>query len=438
MDDAHRTDEMEVGQLVEALEDGDVVIVSGTVRAALGHRDFRIFWSGMFASNVGTWMQTIVLGAYGLKLTDSAAYVGLLNFAVLGPLVLLAPVSGVLADIVDRRRYLVAMQTTQMVGAFCLAAYVMVDDPSRHVIFGIVFLIGVANALTGPAMSAISPSLVPPEDLPGAISLFSFQMNMSRVVGPLLGAPLYKAFGPSPVFALNGFTYLFAVAGLVIARYPRRVNAQIDERGLARLASGFRIVWRDPLLRRVLLILWTMSLLSLNFISFMSAHAENDLGIDAKSTGYGVLYALFGFGAAAGAMSVGSVFAGRDKASLVRPGLAAFAVLLGAFSLIGSPAAAYPIVLVLGYAYFVVITSLSTVLQANISHEVRGRVMSLWIMGFGGAVGIAALLWSPVADWSVRFVLIVGALWAIVLTVISNPDSLRRAPTAAPDAGVRA
>src|SRR6185312_13639223 len=137
--------------------------------------------------------------------------------------------------------------------------------------------------LTGPGMSAISPTLVPPEDLNGAVSLFSFQMNMSRVVGPLIGTAIYKANGPGLVFAVNAVTYLFAVAGLVFSRYPRRAGAVLEERGFARLASGFRIAWNDLLVRRVLIILWTMSLVSLNFIQFMSVHAEENLGIPAKS-----------------------------------------------------------------------------------------------------------------------------------------------------------
>ena len=422
---ATRADDADAEAIADACEDGGVTWRRGTARAALRHRDFTILWSGMFASNIGTWMQTIVLTQYGLKIGDKA-FVGYLGFAVLGPLLLLAPVSGVLADVVDRRRFLLAMQTLQLLGAFGLAGYVTVDRPSKLVIWIIVLLIGVTNALTGPAMSAISPSLVPKEDLPGAISLFSFQMNMSRVVGPLIGAPIYVRFGPAPVFVVNAVTYLFAMAGLILAKYPRRTGAVISETGFARLASGFRIAWHDPLVRRVLLILWSLSLLSLNFIQFMSGHAQDNLDIPAKSDAYGALYACFGLGAAAGAMSVGTVFARFDKAAMIRPAFVGMAGALLIFGLLQSSTPAYPIVLVLGFTYFVAITALSTVMQANITDQVRGRVMSLWIMGFGGAVGLASLMWAPVAKWSVSFVLIFGAAWTLLLAVNSKPNLLRR------------
>jgi MFS family permease len=429
-----QADDVVVEQFADAIEDGDIPWRRGTARAALAHRDFTILWSGTFASNVGTWMQTLVLAQYGYKI-GGAAYVGYIGFAVLGPLLLLAPIAGLIADVVDRRRFLVATQTAQLVGAFALAGYVwQAHHVSTLIVFVIVFVTGVFNALTGPGMSAISPTLVPAEDLNGAMSLFSFQMNMSRVVGPLVGAAIYARWGPAPVFAVNAVTYLFAVAGLVFARYPRHAGAVLPERGFARLASGFRIAWNDALVRRLLFILWTMSLVSLNFIQFMSVHAAQDLSIPAKSLAFGLLYASFAFGAAAGAVSVGSVFASIEQARLVRPALVAFALLLAAFGAIRGPVLGYPVVFALGYAYFVVITALSTVLQANIANEVRGRITSLWIMGFGGAVGIAALLWAPLADASVVTLLEIGAAWAAVLVFLAPARALRRATIADADA----
>jgi MFS family permease len=379
-------------------------------------------------------MQTIVLAQYGYRI-GGTAYVGYLGFAVLGPLLVLAPVAGLIADVVDRRRFLISTQTAQLVCAFVLAGYVWkAAHVSTLVIFLIVLTNGCFNALTGPGMSAIAPTLVPQEDLNGAVSLFSFQMNMSRVVGPLIGAAIFTKYGPAWVFAVNALTYLFAVAGLVFARYPRRAGAALEERGFARLASGFRIGWHDPLVRRILLILWTFSLVSLNFIQFMPAHAAQDLAIPAKSTAYGFLYACFALGAAAGAVSVGSVFASVDQARLVRPAMLAFSVLLAIFGALESKALAYPAVFLLGYAYFVAITALSTVLQANITNEVRGRIMALWIMGFGGAVGIAALLWAPLAKYSVVTLLQIGAVWAFALVFFASPRSLRRQVREAVDA----
>src|SRR6478735_4093902 len=204
----------------DALVDGDRPLSTGTAVAALRHRDFRVVWSGMFASNIGTWMQNVLLGAFAFRLTGDAAYVGLIFFAQLGPLLFLAPLGGTLADILDRRKLLIWMQLEQVVFSVVLAVLAASPNPNRWAIFGCVLLVGIGNALSGPAISALLPTLVPREDLPGAVSLQSVQMNLSRVIGPAIGAPLYAAFGVGTVFAVNAGTYAFAIASLLVAKYP--------------------------------------------------------------------------------------------------------------------------------------------------------------------------------------------------------------------------
>jgi MFS family permease len=422
---AHAALDSDSEVVADAMEDGDVAFTRGTAAAAFRHRDFRIFWAGLFASNIGTWMQNIIVAAYVQKLTGDARWVGVVAFAQLGPLVLLSNFSGMLADSVDRKRFLTVMQLAQLAGSVVLAGIALEHHPSPWSIFVCMLTIGIANALGGPTQSAIAPSLVPKEDLPGAVSLFSFQMNMSRVIGPIIGGVLYAVSGAALVFAVNALTYLFAVYGIVVARYPRRVNAQFDGGAWRRFTSGFRLAWADPLVRRIMFILWTMSFVSLNFISFMAPHAQRDLGIDPASYGYELLYALFGIGAAAGAMSVGSVFARRDKGTLVRPALVVFAVALGVFGALRVASPAYVVVVVLGYAYFVVVTALSTQLQEHIGDEIRGRIMAIWIMGFGGLVGLSALVLGPIAQWSVSTLLIAGAVWLAVLATVAGPSRLR-------------
>jgi MFS family permease len=411
----------------DAIVDGDVPYQRGTAQAALRHRNFRIVYLGTFASNIGTWMQNVVLGAYALKLTGSSSFVGLVFFAQLGPLLFLSTTGGLLADVLDRRRLLVLMQFAQMLLSFGLAALVLIDEPPKVGLVALVFAIGIANSLGAPGLSAILPTLVPKEDLAGAVALQSVQMNLSRVVGPAIGGLLYATFDAAPVFALNALTYAFAIVGLTWATYPRRVGAVLTERGAQRLLSGVRIVRRDPLLTHVIVTLFTFSFFSLAFVGLMPVIAEHNLGIDPKSIEYGVLYACFGLGAAAGAITVGTVFARRSKIRLLRPGFVVFAVVLAVFGLLRSPGVAYPVAALLGYVYFLVITALSTVLQSDLDDSVRGRVMALWIMGFGGTVPLGVL----VAGWvgnavSITAILLIGSAWALVLAVWSDPRILRR------------
>jgi MFS family permease len=400
----------------DALIDGDVALVRGTARAALRHRDFRVVWSGTLGSNVGTWMQNVVLAAFGYRLTRSAAYVSLLQFAQLGPLLFLATPAGVLADKVDRRKLLIGMLLQQLVFSLLLAWLARGGNPDRTLLVVVVLIIGAGNAFTGPALGASLPMLVPRADLPGAVSLQSFQMNASRVIGPAVGGVLYPVFGAAAVFAVNAATYLFAVASILAVRFPERVRHEDDEKGLAQLLSGFRIAWRDPLIRRALTVIATMSFFCLTFIGLMPVLAADNLGMDVRSLSYGLLYAGFGSGAALGAVSIGTVLAHRSKPRIVRGGLLAFAVLLTAFGLVRAAAIAYPVAIALGFAYFSVVTSLSTILQQHLEDHIRGRIMALWIMGFGGTVPIGTLVAGPLADrTSITVVVLIGAAVALLL-----------------------
>jgi len=414
------THEPGIEDATDAYVDGDRTITPGTAMSALRHRDFRVVWTGTFASNIGTWMQNVLLGAYGYTLTGSETYVAILFFAQLGPLLLLSNVGGVLADLIDRRRLLLACQTQQLVFSIVLALLVTASHPSEVLLVLCVLAIGIGNALGAPALNSILPTLVPRRDLPGAVALQSVQMNLSRVIGPAIGAAIYAAIGASPVFGINAATYLFAIVSIVAVRYPALPHPG-GAGVLARMGEGFRVVSRDPLMRRVLLTLVILSLFSLAFVGLMPVIAADNLGIAPRSIEYGAFYAIFGLGAAIGAISVGTLFAGVAKARLIRPALIAFSALLAAFGLARSPVLAFVLAPVLGYAYFVVITSLSTVLQEHVDDAVRGRVMALWIMGFGGTVPVGVLLAGPLAAaTSITAVLLLGAGVALALAAYAD------------------
>jgi MFS family permease len=400
----------------DALVDGDQTLAVGTAGAALRHRDFRIVWGGTFASNVGSWMQNVLLGAFAWDLTHDSGYVGLVYFAQLGPLLFLAAVGGMLADMLDRRKLLIWMQLQQLVFSVLLAVLASADHPNEAAIFFCVLAIGIGNALSGPVIGAILPTLVPRRDLPGAVSLQSVQMNLSRVIGPAIGAPLYTAFGIGTVFGLNAATYLFAVGALLVAHYHSRNPKPIEETGIARLLSGFRTAKADPLIRRILVTMTLFSFFSLMFVGLMPEVAAINFDIGPKSVEYGFLYATFGLGAASGAVTVGTYLAHHSKAHVARRALVGFAVLLSVFAFVRAPEPAFPVAFVLGFVYFLVITSLSTVLQEHLDDSVRGRIMALWIMSFGGFVPLGVLVGGFLSGFvGITVVMLVGAVVAVLL-----------------------
>jgi sugar phosphate permease len=200
----------------------------------------------------------------------------------------------------------------------------------------------------------------------------------------------------------------------------RRDGVDRADSGVHRLLGGLAVARRDPLVRYCLVTIFTLSFFCLSFIGLMPVLAARDLHINPAGALYGGLYALFGLGAALGAVSVGTVFVGVRRTVLIRLGLVTFALFLAAFGLIRQIGVAYPVVVLLGMAYFVTVTSLSTALQAHIADEVRGRVMALWIMGFGGTVPLGLLVGGAIASaTSVAAVVVGGAVAALVIGIVA-------------------
>ena len=409
--------EPSVEDAIDALEEGDRTIRSGSARAALRHDIFRRVFIGAFLSNVGSWMQNVVLGALAYDLTHSPTFIGVLLFAQLGPLMLFSLVGGLLADAFDRRRLLVVVSVLQGLLSLGLALVARVDDPSRLMLVGIVFLIGMGQAVFGPTYSALLPALVGRADLAGAISLNSAQMNGSRVIGPVIGAALYVRFGADWVFVGNAASYLLVIWSLLSVRLPAPDPDTSGLQGIRRLGAGFQVA-RARSGRRAA----ASSSSSRSPCSRCPSSARcrrwpiATSASPPRAPSTAILYACFGVGALLGALSIGTVLSNRSLEKVVRTGLLAFAVFLAVFSLLRSPAPAYVGILLVGLAYFAVITSLSTVLQQRLDESNRGRVMALWIMGFGGTVPIGNLLAGPIIEaTSITTVVFAGAVIAVVL-----------------------
>ncbi len=398
----------------------------GSARAALAYPDFRRMWAASFASNIGTWMQNVVLPVYVLDRTGNTSMVGLVAFAQLGPLLFLSIPAGVIADRFDRRKWLIAMQLVQLAFSALLAPLVAADAPIWSILV-VALGVGAGNALNAPAWSAMLPTLVGPADLSGAVSLNSAMINGSRVVGPILVVVL-RSVGASiaEVFVINAITYLFVVFALARTRVPARHTA-IHATGWRQLTAGVGIARRNPTIGRLLLTLFTFSLISLPYVGFFAAVARENFGVDKGSTAYEWLYVTWGFGACMGGLAIGTVFLHRDKRRLIRTGFVAFAVCLTGFALARTMWQALLTGALLGFAYFGTTTSMNTVLQNRLADNERGRVMALWFMAFGGTVPLGNLIFAPLFDAiGARWLLLIGAAWALVLAWWCNVEALDR------------
>jgi predicted MFS family arabinose efflux permease len=400
----------------DALLEGDRTFTPGTARAAFSYPTFRRVYIGAFLSNVGSWMQNVVLGAFAYKITESPSFVSLIIFAQLVPLLLLAPVGGTLADVFDRRKLLILVSVEQTVFAIAIAWIAHFPDPSKLGLFLCTLAIGIGQAVYAPTFGSLVPQLVDKQDLAGAVSLNSVNMNLSRVIGPVIGSVVYAEFGISWVFIGNAVSYLFIIGALLSVQLPKVVHDPTAPKGIARLLGGVQVAREDRVLGRCLTTMVLFSLFCLMFITQLPALANDNLDIDPKSTAYGLLYAGFGLGAVIGALSIGTFLSGRSLERIVRVSLAGFGFSLAAFAIVRTPALAYPTALVVGFFYFAIVTALATVLQVRLDERVRGRVMALWVMAFGGTVSLAAFVSGPLVELtSVTAVMLAGAIVAFAL-----------------------
>ena len=262
-------------------------------------------------------------------------------------------------------------------------------------------------------------------DMAGAISLNSAAINLSRVVGPVLAGVLYPVLGAGWLYIINAVTFLFVIVALVRIRLPALATTKAE--GFAQLAVGFRVVRADPVLRRVLLTMTLFSFFCLPFISLWSTVARVHVGLSSARS-IGTLYAVFGVGALLGSLAVGSVLTRFDRRLVSQLGLAGFALMIGVIALAGHNLVLdYPAFFVLGGCYFATTTSLLTVLQSRVADSVRGRVMALWFMSFGGTVSLCGPVFGPLLDHtSGALVLGLGAVCAAVLAWWCNLARVER------------
>jgi predicted MFS family arabinose efflux permease len=403
----------------DALLEGDRAVEASTARAALGYPVFRRIFLAALVSNVGSWMQTVVLAAFVFHMTGSSTDVGLMTLAQLGPLFLLSPIGGMAADRFKRRSVLIVVSVEQSIAALVMAWLISAHDPRVLSLFLAALASGIGQAFYAPTYSALIPTLVEKKDLPGAISLNSANMNLSRVIGPAVGGVLYAKVGAPWVFVGNSVSYLALIGVLATVQLPAaRAGAQ---QGWRRLIEGFAVARRDHVVGRCLTTMVLFSFFCLPIAVLMPVLAHNDLRIGENTISYGFLYASFGAGAVVGALSIGTFLAGQQLERVVRFGLGGYAVTLAVFGLLRSPVPAYPTVFLLGLFYFATVTSLATVLQKRLDDSVRGRVMALWVMAFGGTVPLGAIVAGPLSEvFNIATVVIAGAAVAAGLVFFAD------------------
>lgn len=356
---------------------------------ALGNPNFRLFWSGNFLSNIGTWMQNVAQGWLVLTLTGSAFWLGVVGFAGSIPFLFFTLFGGVIADRVNKRRLLMSTQSAMMLLAFLLAGLAYWKIITVWEVAAIAFLNGTAMAMNQPSYQALVPRLVKREDLTNAIALNSAQFNLSRILGPTLGGYAMVLFGVAGNFFLNGLSFLAVLGALTRIRYPEEAAAR-RETMLASLRGGFRSVRRQPQMFVLVCMIAVASLLAIPFLTFIPYFARIQLGTG--ESGLGWLLASSGTGAVLGALTVAWNGLIRRRGAVIAFGGAGVMGVVIAFCYSHSLALSEALMFLEGFGMILTISSVTVAMQQLSNDEMRGRVMSIYGTCFLGLPPLGSLL----------------------------------------------
>jgi len=360
-----------------------------------GYRDFRIVWAGAFTSTTGSWMQNVALSWLVYSMTGSTVYLGLIGFLGDLPILLFSLVGGVVADRIDRRRMLLSSQYTQMFCAFVLTALVVTRQIQIWHMLALVFVAGVGQSFGGPAYQALIPGLVKREDVSKAIALNSIQFNLARVVGPQLAALAMAYMGVALCFFLNGVSFIAVVIGLYMIR-ATFVPTKTEDSVMEGMRDGFRYVKSQGALGQLTVLGFVSTFCGIPLMTLLPVFAKDVFQIG--EIGYARMMSVSGVGAILGAV----IYAGTHQR--FRHGLLAlrvqlaFAFLLGTFALSRNLWLSYAALFLGGFCLITLFASITSLVQLGTSEEMRGRVMSIFMLAFRGGMPLGNLVTGYLAS----------------------------------------
>jgi MFS family permease len=396
----------------------------GEMFRALRHRNFLLFWSGAFLSNTGTWMQAVAQGWLVLQLSDSPFWLGFDGFMGTAPGLLLTLAGGVFADLMDRRKLLIYTQIVAGLAALTLGILIASNVVQLWMILGLSFVTGCCLAIAGPSYMALVFDLVGHEDLANAVALNSTQFQLARVLGPVFAGIGFKLFGLAGCFFANALSFVAVVAGLKMVRFNRPekeagvpVRSMRDKRAfLQDLAEGFRYVGRRPRVSMLLMISAVASLFGAPYISMTPVFARDVFHLG--ETGLALLMGTAGAGALFGALFLAYLGDFRHKGWFVMGGDLAFAISLICFSLSTNVMLSLVFLFLLGFGIVCSVAVSNTLLQKLVTDEMRGRVMSMFMLSFIGAMPLGNLIAGAASHrFGVQHTLAAGGLIIAIFIV---------------------
>jgi len=393
---------------------------------ALNQPEYRRFFGAQLVAQIGSWMQSVSQAWLVLQLTDSPLLLGLIGTLQFGPVLLFSIFSGAVADRFVKRRILIATQTTLACQAVGLGALAWSGHAEYWHVAALAMALGFANVIEMPARQSYVADIVGRADLINAVALNSASFNAARIVGPAVAGVMIAKLGVVPAFFINGVGHLVVVAALFTLTTTGQPASRSITGVLADIAEGVRHALSTPRIRLLLGLLFVVSFSVFNFSVYVPLLAKSVLGLGAE--GFGYLMAALGVGAVAGALTVGAS-SGREP-SITTMFLEATLACGGLFLMfaVRHVAVAAAMLVLIGYAGTMLVATCNTALQLAAPDELRGRIMSLYVLIWGGSFPIGAFIVGAISEaWGVpRAFGVMGGFGLATLLALSVWWRLRR------------
>ena len=357
----------------------------------LRHPVFRSLWLATLASNTGMWVQNTGAGWLMTSLDPSPVMVSLVQAASMLPVFLLALPAGALADIVDRRLFLIGAQLWMLFMAVLLAVLAATDALGPWGLLAITFGIGAGTALNFPAWAATTPELVPREDLVGAVALNGIGFNLARAAGPAIGGFAIAAAGPEAAFALNAFAFLLLIVALVAwRRSPSHRGALPKEHLVAAMRTGLRFVAASPPMQAAILRACAFFLPAAAVWGLLPLHVRAQLGLGPEA--FGLMLGVMGAAAVGAGFVLPALRARLDRGTLVFRASLLVALAMGVLALSEHWAPAALALALYGAAWIAAGSTLAVSAQTAAPAWVRARAIAIYQLSFFGMMAFGAAL----------------------------------------------
>lgn len=368
--------------------------ISKRTLGALTYKNFRLFWFGQIISLTGTWVQNVARSWLVLQLSNSPFILGLVAFIGSIPILLLSLFGGIFADRVYKRNLILFTQSILTILAFILAGLVYFKLIKVWHILVLEALAGMVFAFDAPGRQSFVKELVNKEDLLNAVALNSLIFNLARMIGPTVAGLLITTVGIAVCFFVNGLSFLPVILGLFFVRTtfspPEKSSYSKD------LKDAFGYILRNKEIFSLILMVGFLSVFGVSFLTLVPVYARDILRVGVK--GYGTMMSAVGLGSLFGAGLLATLGRNLKRGRIVLLASFSFAIFILLFS--GQKIFLLSLFLLFGLGLCTIMqnVTVNTVIQEVVPDNLRGRVMSFYVMMFMGMFPVGSLLAGAVAQ----------------------------------------